>query len=166
MYVYLISCDLAKLIYTQYGIGLLWGVLVCFKFLGNICVLVCAQLCLTLCSPMGCSLPGSSVPGRILVWSATSNSKGSFNPGIKLVSLVSPALASRFFTTIVTWEAQEMFIYKIIIMSSANTDSWIYYFLASCLLFISLSCFIALSKTSSIVLNKKSDEIRHLGLVF
>ena len=144
MYVYLISCDLAKLIYTQYGIGLLLGFFVCFKFLGNICVLVCAQSCPTLCSPMGCTLLGSSVPGRILVCSAASYFKGSSNPGIKLVSLVSPALAGRFFTTSVTWEAQEMFTYKIIITSSANTDSFISYFLPSCLLFISLSCFMLL----------------------
>ena len=117
---------------------------VCFKFLGNICVLMCAQSCPTLCSPMGCSLPGSSVPGKILVCSSASYSKGSSNPGIKLVSLVCPALAGRSFTTSATWGAQEMFTYKITIMSSANTDSFISYFLASCLLFISLSCFMLL----------------------
>ena len=40
-----------------------------------------AQLCLTLCNPMDCSLPGSSVPGifqaRILEWLAISFSRGS-----------------------------------------------------------------------------------------
>ena len=40
-----------------------------------------AQLCLTLCDPMDCSLPGSSVhgiiPARILEWVAISFSKGS-----------------------------------------------------------------------------------------
>ena len=43
-----------------------------------------AQLCPTLCDPMNCSLPGSSVHGifqaRILEWVAISFS----NPGIKL----------------------------------------------------------------------------------
>ena len=48
---------------------------------------VCAkllQLCLTLCNPMDCSLPGSSVHGflqvRILEWSAMPSSSGSFQP--------------------------------------------------------------------------------------
>ena len=42
---------------------------------------VCAQSCLTLCDPMDCSSPGSSVHGilqaRILEWVATSFSRGS-----------------------------------------------------------------------------------------
>ena len=48
---------------------------------------VCAkffQLCLALCYPMDCSLPGSSAHGilqaRILEWVAMSFSKGSFKP--------------------------------------------------------------------------------------
>ena len=47
------------------------------------CVLV-AQPCLTLCSPMNCSLPGSFVHGilqvRILEWVAMPSSRGSFPP--------------------------------------------------------------------------------------
>ena len=43
-----------------------------------------AQLCLTLCHPVGCSLPGSSVHGilqaRILEWVAFSFSRGSSQP--------------------------------------------------------------------------------------
>ena len=42
-----------------------------------ICVCVCAQLCLTLCNPMDCILPDSSVHGisqaRILEWVAISS---------------------------------------------------------------------------------------------
>ena len=41
---------------------------------------VCAQSCLTLCNPMDCSPPGSSVHGilqAILEWVAISYSKGS-----------------------------------------------------------------------------------------
>ena len=45
---------------------------------------VCVQSCLTLCDPMECSLPGSSVHGisqaRILNWVAISSSKGSSWP--------------------------------------------------------------------------------------
>ena len=51
----------------------------CNTFLSH-CVLV-AQSCLTLCSPVDCSLPGSSVHGilqaRILQWVAISFSRGS-----------------------------------------------------------------------------------------
>ena len=74
----------------------------------NICV--CAQLCPTLCNPMDCSPLGSSVCGifqvRILEWVVISYSRGSPDSGIKSMSLVSPALAGRFFTTPDTWEAQ------------------------------------------------------------
>ena len=37
---------------------------------------------------------------RILEWIATSSSRGSSNPGVKPRSLASPALARRFFTTV------------------------------------------------------------------
>ena len=78
-----------------------------------------AQLCLTVCSPMVCSLLGLSVHGifqaRVLVQVAISFSKGSPNPGIEPVSLASPALAGGFSTTgpymsIRTfWERQSVF---------------------------------------------------------
>ena len=46
-----------------------------------------AQSCPTLCNPMDCSLPGSSVHGifqaRVLEWIAISFSRGSSNPGIE-----------------------------------------------------------------------------------
>ena len=60
-----------------------------------------AQLCLTLCSPMDCSPPGSfshgTLQARNLEWVAISFSKGSFDPGIEPVSF---ALAGRLFTTV------------------------------------------------------------------
>ena len=63
----------------------------------------------TLCKPMDCSPPGSSVHEilqvRILEWAVISSSGDLPNPGIEPASLVSPALAGRFFTTSVTWEA-------------------------------------------------------------
>ena len=46
-----------------------------------------AQLCLTLCDPVDCSPPGSSIHGilqaRILEWVAISFSRGSSRPGIE-----------------------------------------------------------------------------------
>ena len=67
------------------------------------------QSCPTLCDPMDRSLPGSSVHGilqaRILEWVAMPFSRGSSDPGIKPMSLMSPALAGGFFTTSTTWEA-------------------------------------------------------------
>ena len=58
-----------------------------------VCVCVHAQSCLTLCDPVDCSLPGSSVCGifqaRILERVAISYSRGSSLP----VSPTSPALA-------------------------------------------------------------------------
>ena len=46
------------------------------------------QSCLTLCNPMDCSLPGSSVHGilqaRILEWVTISSPRGSFQQGWKL----------------------------------------------------------------------------------
>ena len=59
------------------------------------------QSCLTLCNPMDCSWPGSSVHGisqtRILEWVAISSSRG--EPGIEPASPATPALAGEFFTT-------------------------------------------------------------------
>ena len=68
-----------------------------------------AQSCPTLCDHMDCSPPGSSIHGilqaRILEWVAISSPGDRPNPEIKLISLTSPALAGRFFTAGVTWEA-------------------------------------------------------------
>ena len=61
-----------------------------------------AQPCPTLCDPMGCSPPGSSVHGfsqaRVLEWVAISSSRGSSDPGTERTS---PALAGRLFTTVI-----------------------------------------------------------------
>ena len=51
--------------------------------LGGVCVFI-TQSCLTLCDPMGCSLPGSSVHGisqaRTLEWAAVSFFRRSSRP--------------------------------------------------------------------------------------
>ena len=72
-------------------------------------VCVCAkllQLCVTVCDPVDCSPPGSSVhrilQAKILEWVAIHFSRGSSLPKDKLTSLMSPALAGVFFAT---WEA-------------------------------------------------------------
>ena len=66
---------------------------------------IVSQLCLTLCHPMDCSLPGSSVHGilqaRILEWDAISFSRASSWPRDQTpVSM----LACRFFTICVTMD--------------------------------------------------------------
>ena len=62
---------------------------------------------LTLCNPMGCSPPGSSVHGilqaRIPEWVTMPFSRGPSWPGIEPASLTS--LAGRFFTASASWEA-------------------------------------------------------------
>ena len=70
---------------------------------------VCAQSCLTLCHPMDCELPFSSVHGisqvRILEWVAISYSRCSSWPKDQTHISVSPPLASIFFTKCPIWEA-------------------------------------------------------------
>ena len=66
-----------------------------------ICVLfVCAQSCLTLCNPMDCTLPGSSVHGisQQGYWNGLPFSPPGNLPDLGIKPM-SPALAGRFFTT-------------------------------------------------------------------
>ena len=78
---------------------------------------MCAKLlpsCLTLCDPIDCSLPGSSVHGilraRILEWVAVSYSRGIFPiQGIPTQGSHVFCIGRRvFFTTGATWEAQQV----------------------------------------------------------
>ena len=63
-----------------------------------------AQSSPTLCNRMNCSLPGSSICGilqvRILEQVVIPKPEHLPNPGIKHMSLASPTLAGRFFTTL------------------------------------------------------------------
>ena len=63
-----------------------------------------AQLCLTLCSPMDCSPPGSSVHGvfqaKVLEWVAISYSRRSSGPRDWTWVFCASYVASRFFTTV------------------------------------------------------------------
>ena len=99
-------------------------VLVCCCYYGNllppggslcVCVCVCVCVCLlqshlTLCNPLDCSPPSSSVHGisRQAYWSRLPCSPPGDvpNPGIKPVSPMSSALAGGFFTISATWEDQ------------------------------------------------------------
>ena len=71
---------------------------------------MCEKLLLLCPTPMTHSLPDSSVhgilQGRILEYITMPSSRGSY-PGIKPISLTSPALAGRFFTTGATREAHQ-----------------------------------------------------------
>ena len=71
---------------------------------------VCAKslhLCPTVCDPMGCQAPLSMGFSRQEYWSGLPRPPpGDLpDPGIKPVSLMSPALAGGFFTTSAIWEA-------------------------------------------------------------
>ena len=63
-----------------------------------------AQLCLTLCDPMDCSLPGSSIHGifqaTVLEWVAISFSRGSSQPRDQTQVF---CIAGRHFTIWATW---------------------------------------------------------------
>ena len=71
-----------------------------------------AQSCLTLCDPMDCSPPVSSVYGilqaRILEWFPFNPPGDLLDPGVDPTSLMSPSLAGKFFTTSATWEALKL----------------------------------------------------------
>ena len=69
------------------------------------------QLCLTLCNPMDCSTPGSSVRGifqariRIPEWVVMPFSRGSYWPRTETTALMSLALQADSLPTQRTWEA-------------------------------------------------------------
>ena len=73
----------------------------------HVCVCSVVKSCPTLCDPMGCSLPGSSVRGILQARSELPClPQGDLpDPGIKPKPLVSPMSADRFLTTSTTWGA-------------------------------------------------------------
>ena len=74
-----------------------------------------AQLCLSICDPMDCSPPGSSVHeillARILEWGAISFSRKFSQPRDQPISLTSPALEGGFFATRATTEIGKPCLY-------------------------------------------------------
>ena len=91
---------------TKYGVLILY----------ELCQHLCVQSCLTLCNPMDCSPPDSSVHGifqaSIREQVAISFSGIFLTQGLNRRSLVSPALASRFFTSWATQEGPYINIWK------------------------------------------------------
>ena len=81
---------------------ILTGKFIATKALTMLCACKSLQSCPTLCNPMDCT--GSSV--QILEWVAISF-WGSSRPKDQTLSLRTPALAGRFFTTSAAWEAQQ-----------------------------------------------------------
>ena len=90
---------------------------------------VCAkslQSCPTLCDPVDCSLPDSSVhrilQAKILEWVAISFSRGSSKPRDQTHISMFPALAGRFFTT----SATEYYINnRILVILSLLSDTYV-----------------------------------------
>ena len=78
-YVKAVYCHPAYLTYMQ---STSWEMLDCMKHKQRTNESEIAQSCLTLCNPMDCSLPGSSIhrilQARVLKWVAISFSRGSF----------------------------------------------------------------------------------------
>ena len=84
----------------------------CQGKLSHFSVMLCAKLlhsCPTLCSPIDCSPPGSSIHGILQAEYGSGlpcpPPGNLLTPGIKPASLMSPVLAGEFFTTRATWEA-------------------------------------------------------------
>ena len=75
---------------------------------------VCAQLCLSICDPMACSLPGSSVhetvKARILEQAAISFSRGSSQPRVQIVLSCICCIGRWVLYHSATWEALSMWI--------------------------------------------------------
>ena len=108
------------------------------------------ESCPTLCDPMDCSLPGSSVHGVfqawILEWVVISFSRGSSRPRDQ--TWVS-CFAGRCFTL---WAAREaLHIYKIMPHVNRRLTSTIWIF------FISFPCLIILDRTSNIKLSESGE---------
>ena len=95
-------------------------------------LLLFLHFCLTLCNPIHCSAPGSSVHGilqaRIPEGSPCPPPGNLPNPGTEPISFASPALAGGFFTTSTTWESVckwTLSVYKFFsILPSNITQTW------------------------------------------
>ena len=85
------------------------------------------QSCQTLCDPLDCSPPGSSVHriflARILEWVAKHSSKGIFQTqGSNPHLLTRPVLTGRFHTTSATWEATFLYTWSVVNQLHSDLD--------------------------------------------
>ena len=82
-----------------------------------------AQLCLTLCNSMECSLPGSCVHGilqaRILEWVAISFSRGSSRLWVQTHASCTSCTGKWILYHCTTWKAQEL---EVLVIQSCLTD--------------------------------------------
>ena len=104
----------------------------CMTKWNKVCVCLIRQLCLTLCDPMGHSLPGSSVHGilqaRILQWSAISPSRRFLQPRDRTCISSISCSAGRFFTTEPPgkpkWNKEELLTHKMWKLEKSSTVIW------------------------------------------
>ena len=80
------------------------------------CVCLVTQSCPTLCDPMDCSLPGSSIYGilqaRILEWAATLSSRGSSQPReYTQISRIAGGFFTIWGTREATWSTWKVIIF-------------------------------------------------------
>ena len=98
----------------------LWTISINSMWKSGVCMHVSRFNCLTLCSPLDCSLPGSSVLGssRQEYWSGLPffSSRRSSQTRVQTSISMFPALAGEFFTMSATWEAPREMV-KMTVMS-------------------------------------------------
>ena len=99
------NLNILAILIKSFDIADPWKWLLMFSVFVSVCYGKSFQLSPTLCEPMDCGPPGSSVQGilqaRILEWLPCLSPWDIPSPGIKSAS---PALAGGFFTTSTTWE--------------------------------------------------------------
>ena len=92
-----------------------------------ICVCVCPQSYLTLCDPMDCSPPGSSVPGisraRALKWVAISSSRGSSRPRDQTCLSFVSCIGRQILYHCATWEAPHCLLGKCKLVPQGSTTT-------------------------------------------
>ena len=102
------------------------------------------QWCSTLCNPMVCSLPGSSVHGillaRILEWIAMISSRGSLPAEVKPMSLESPALQVDYLLLSHWWSPDQLILSHLPQSSLLPTQITAYFLV--CILWRLLLCFV------------------------
>ena len=81
-FTFMLTLHFHYLLFSEYLIFTLLTSMLQYFIMLYVCVCWVVQSCLTLCDPLDCSPPGSSVQGifqaRILEWVAISSSRGSF----------------------------------------------------------------------------------------